>query len=241
MQHFKETLSKITTIMKKLLTFLTACVLSCTALSATPVKDRTAPKSQEKPIEKDTLTGPTGILKLKIGMTKEEVDALTSTDDIFLSEQLVENTKLNKFGKWYDGKLKFPLSDDPVKTTMVFDNEGSLSYFSLELSEKILEGIEKQLVEKYGAAKVEEKNKEEQCIYKNGANFKLQNKDLKMIWTTSWKDSFEVKTSINFLVEHYSCPENLSSIMLSPIKINSLSFTRKELNQATQLPKKNIF
>jgi hypothetical protein len=136
--------------------------------------------------------------------------------------------------------LKSPLAIEPVKTTMVFDADGALTYFSVDLSEAVLEGVEKQLVNKYGAAKVEEKSDEEQCIYKNGANFKLPNKERKATWTTPYKESAQVETTISLLVKSF-CPDNLRYASIGPIKLTHLSFSRKDPKPAAEPPKKDLF
>lgn len=226
--------------MKKLLALLAACVFSCAALSAEPVKDNALPKMQTKPIETNTPTGPMGILGLKIGITKDAVEALTATDEVFLAEQLVEKAKSPRHGTMYMGKLKTPLYADSLPISMVFDGEDTLTIFRLDLPEDITDGVEKQLIAKYGAPKVEEKNEEEQCIYKNGANFKLQKKERKATWITLWKDSVHVETTIMSLVTP-SCPGNLRYENVSATNINRLSFIRKKSQPTTQLPRKDIF
>lgn len=242
--------------MKHLSALVASSLLCCAALSATPAKERPASKTpSSRPVAPQVqapitpapppapiATGPMGLLALKVGMTKEAVEALAAADEVYLSEPLVEDTKLTRPGKrtWYKGKLKSPLANEPVVTTMVFDQDGLMTFFSLELSEATLEGVEKQLVAKYGAAKVDDKSDEEQCIYKNGSNFKLPNKERTATWKTPFKDGADVETSINVMVKSF-CPSNLRYGGIGPIKLASLSFSRKDPKPQPEPPKKELF
>ncbi|TCG02883.1 hypothetical protein BZM27_52555 [Paraburkholderia steynii] len=55
--------------------------------------------------------------------------------------------------------------------------------FTLDLDDSQFEQVKSQLVAKYGAGKLDDGMKDEQCLYRNGANFKVTSGTK----TTQWR------------------------------------------------------
>lgn len=109
---------------------------------------------------------------------------------------------------------------------------------SLDPSTNILERIAAQIVEKYGAGKVEDTRKEEQCIYKNGANFKVMSGAVFTDWSEEFSAKERVETRLTD-VSMESCPSNLRTGGIGPVKIRALSF-RKVQSSGESKPR-NLF
>ena len=236
--------------MNKLIIFGIFCVFSSTVIPATPNNNK-ATSNVSKEIVKPDLkiqasqlipTGPTGILSLKIGMSKEAVEALRVDNEVYLSSPLEEVDHEKRFGPgtWFKTMLISPLNALPMAASMFFDVNGILIYLSVRLSAEILILAENQIETKYGSPLVLiNKNEEKQCIYRNGSNFKLNSKNHKVQWNTLDGELYQIVTMIH-RASLPSCPSNLNSID-QPIEFNYISFERNKRLQIVGTPDKELF
>jgi hypothetical protein len=177
------------------------------------------------PVEAVKPTGPTGFGPIKFNMSKEELEALP-TDSVYLELPLtvkeMKNYKPKDGTVWYEGNLKMPQAAGPVKSTFVFEND-RMTYFSMELHEITWEFMQKQIAEKYGAGEVKDDQKEEQCIYKNGNNFKLLNGTKSVTWRQVTSPTEQIVTSASDM-QFAMCPLSLRDPMFAS-KTKSISFS----------------
>jgi hypothetical protein len=209
-----------------LMLMLTACAMGVSAQVKPTSKKEKATKAvpveaaKPAPVVEAKPTGPVGYGPIKFDMSKEELEALPAGDGVYLAAQLtVQNTKNFKPEEgsiWYDGQLKIPLSPSPLKSTFVFKN-GKLTYFSMELHEITWEFMQKQIAEKYGAGEVKDDQKEEQCIYKNGSNFKLVNGTKSVTWRQVTSPTEQITTSATDM-QFAMCPSSLRDSLFSTKK-----------------------
>lgn len=167
--------------------------------------------------------GPSGLGSLKIGMTKEAIEALQASDGAYLSEPMVKYVPQHHplIAKYrppipegvdqYKVSIVSPLSDLPLKSELTLDH-GKLSHLNVIIEESsdplLFDKIKKQVAEKYGTGTQEDTRKEEQCIYKNGANFKVMSGQITTRWIEKLSPTQTIHTSlIETLIE--SCPTSL--------------------------------
>lgn len=181
--------------------------------------------SQEQPKKKDTraarvvqqqapaarkATGPLGYGPIRLGMTKPALEALQATDNIYVSSSLTAYTSKDpqpEGSESYKGLLMTPLRDQPFDASFIF-TAGQLSTVLVKLDEQALADVTKQISERYGAGKTEDTRKEQQCIYGNGANFKITDGELSTTWSTPVSSTGNVETELlDAIVD--SCPSNL--------------------------------
>jgi hypothetical protein len=123
--------------------------------------------------------GPTGIGGLKLGMTQPQIEALKG--GVQLSSALTEwkpskpEAYSPKPGEVkLEGMLSNPVSGTS-KVTLTF-TKGKLTYLYLDLDDESDFVTAKNLISsKYGSPKVDDRQKDEQCIYRNGNSFSLKN------------------------------------------------------------------
>ncbi len=182
---------------------------------------------------------PAGIGGLNVGMTREEIEAQRG-GDISLTAPLT----LAKYGSpkepneiWYDSRLQSPLTEKPADVLLVFKSN-VLTYMSVTLDGTALSEAERQLTAKYGLPKVDENKSEEQCLYKNGANFKLPKYRREATWNGNAEVGFAVQTKLRDIDEGM-CPTNLRYDTSTSFKLKSLSFSKVEPKE--DAPKKPVF
>lgn len=201
-------------------------------------------QSKEQPILSiPKAKGPTSFGSLKIGMTKEAIDALQISDGMYLvspmtayaSKYYTPKEGIDKF----DAALSLQFSGKPLEVVLTFE-AGSLTemYFSLSESMTDFERVTAQISEKYGPGIVNDSRKEEQCIYKNGANFKISSGTISTTWSEniSATERIETRTS-NMSVD--SCPSNLRYGSVGGIQMRTMSI-RKLANTPGKKPE-NLF
>lgn len=187
--------------------------------------------------------GPVGYGALKLGLTKESVESLQSGDGIYLSGAMTpyeyKNTSPKPGEDEFDALLVTPLAAAPLKSVLTFEG-GQLSglYLTLEQSSNMLEQITSQITEKYGPGAVEDNRKEEQCIYKNGANFKLKSGAVHTRWSQEVSKTEKIETTVSD-ISIEMCPSNLRYGKIGPIKLRSLTIRR--LNIGAEPKSKNLF
>ncbi|MGE0358432.1 MAG: hypothetical protein AB7P08_16120 [Burkholderiales bacterium] len=155
--------------------------------------------------------GPTGYGPLKLGIAKEAVEALQAADGVFLSSPMkpyVYRAGTPKPGEdKFDAMVMTPIAPTALESTLTFKG-GVLTGFSFTFADEgQFARAKSQLVEKFGAGTVDDKMKEEQCIYKGGANFKKKSGSHTTIWSQqSGSDVIDTKLW-QFTIDH--CPGNL--------------------------------
>lgn len=197
-----------------------------TAKKEKPGKLKAVEAVKPVPVEVAKPTGPVGFGPIKFELSKEELEALPAGDNVYLAAPLtvkeMKSFKPEEGTIWYDGQLKIPQSPSPVKSTFVFKN-GKMTYFSVDLHEITWEYMQKQIADKYGAGEVKDDQKEEQCIYKNGSNFKLVNGTKSVTWHQVTSSTEQITTSASD-TQFAMCPSSLRDQMLS-LKTKSISFS----------------
>lgn len=225
--------------------------LAQTTPSGTPKRVTTKPapaattaKVPEQPPaapERKAPTGPTGIGSIKIGMTKEEVEAIPQTEAVALTSPLTlrgpSESYTPKPGEdRYDTLIKMPGHDTPLKASMAF-KEGKLTMVRVDLEKApsfIVESLERQITDRYAAPTVKDNRKEEDCIYRNGNSFKIKSGLVTKSWSTAGESNQVIET---FLIEGQiaMCPSNLRHGMLS-VDLRSLSVSINSAQPASAQP-----
>lgn len=189
-----------------------------------------------------TAQGPTGFGPLKLGMTKEAIESLQASEGIYLSSSMTPYQYKSSAPK--EGVDKFnallitPLSSESVNAVLTFElSQLTELYMTLPSSSNMLERIKAQITEKYGVGKVEDTMEEEQCIYKNGANFKLSSGVISTTWTETSSQADQVEARLSDIVLA-TCPSSLRYDM-HPIKLKSL--TIRKIKPSAETKPKNLF
>lgn len=187
--------------------------------------------------------GPTGFGALKIGMTKEVVESLQATDGVHLASPMSPYQHRREPPK--EGVEKFiaqvasPFRTEPIEAVLTFEAAQLAEiYMALTNSPNTFDRIKDQVVEKYGAGKVEDRMKEEQCIYKNGANFKITAGAVSVSWNDDSTPAGRIETKFSDIVIA-DCPSNLREKPIGPFK--QKSFSIRKANIPADIKQKNIF
>jgi len=159
-------------------------------------------------------------------MSKDTVEALTANDDVYLSTPMTPYEHKNSTP--IPGEDKFntllvsPISSKPLKTVLTFSGNSLKSiYITLEDASRMLDEVKELITSKYGEPKVENSMKEEQCLYKNGANFKLSSGAIRYQWTQERPTAEKVEATLSDIVVD-TCPSNLRYSM-GAFKLRNLS------------------
>lgn len=187
--------------------------------------------------------GPTGLGTIKLGMSKEEIEAIPASEDVRLEGTMTPYQYKNQAPKpgveKFDAALVTPLTTAPLKAVLTFE-EGRLTglYVSIDDASGLLERLAKHISERYGPGKVEDSRKEEQCIYKNGANFKLTSGVVRTQWTEEAGTTERIETSLSDIVVDV-CPSNLRYGGIGAVKLKSLNI--QKVKSAQEPKSKNLF
>ncbi|WP_321902048.1 hypothetical protein [Paraburkholderia tropica] len=159
-------------------------------------------------------------------MTFNAVSALTEADGIYPVQPLqvdTRNTARGNGGMSYRARMRTPLDTDdstPVSFSFV---DGKLIGFSVELDDSHFARAMTQIVDKYGKGELADDRKDEQCLYRNGANFKVNWGALSHRWTQRISDNTVIQTSATeFTVA--MCPPSLDGPALEPSTSHHISF-----------------
>ena len=225
-----ENVNKKIAMAVSLLVIATACL----AQSKPPAKtDRPVKQEQlkEEPIKPFLAPkGPVGFGALKMGMTKEAIEALQPTEDLYLTAPMTPYH--SKFYTPKDGIDKFdatliaPFSAKSLKAVLTFQSGGlTEATIFLDESSGMLNRIKGQIAEKYGPGKIEDNRKDEQCIYKNGSNFKISSGTINTKWVAELTATERIETNLGDLsLEH--CPSSLRDVRTGPIVVHGLTMQR---------------
>lgn len=116
--------------------------------------------------------GPTGFGPIKIGMTKDEVESLSSKDKYFLSTPFSSTKTIGK-GRpskdYFDSTISGPDIREPIQTTLGF-SKNKLTYIIMIFPENnwLFGRLKNQVTKKYQAPKSFGFIDEKQCTLKNG-------------------------------------------------------------------------
>lgn len=190
-----------------------------------------------------TPTGPNGFGSIKIGMSKEALEQLTDKDGVYLSSPLTPY--VYKYGSpvegidKFDGKITTPLSTQSISGVFSFQsNELRSFYVNFEGIPGGYERAKGQISEKYGPGKEVNDRKEEQCIYKNGSNFKVTTGSIKFTWVDEISKDERIETSMDDWILS-SCPSNLRYGGVTETGIKSMTIQKlqnsKGSSKATNL------
>ncbi len=185
--------------------------------------------------------GPSSLLNVKPDISKEnfenlkgEITVVTPLTDFEHSSPSEKETLKSTM---YRTKVLTPFSESELKAIVSFDKaSGGLSYFSIDLDEQMYDTVGKQIRAKYGKpAKSNNTIKEEQCLYKNGANFKKSSGMVSSTWTSPTKGRELIELTASKVVID-PCPSRLDS--------SGFGFTSYTLSISKDMPaapKKNPF
>jgi len=186
--------------------------------------------------------GPTGLGPIKIGMTKDALESLTQGDGVridgALSPYEYRNGQTPSAGvDKFTGNIIIPDETKPLSSEFSFKN-GMLARILVTIAnESTLISMKKQISEKYGKPEITDSSKEEDCIYRNGANFKLKQIDIVNKWTESIGVNNVTTRLSAFSIN--MCPVNLRYGHTGETVMYSLSIF---LSSKDDVPKqKNIF
>jgi len=171
--------------------------------------------------------GPEGFGSIKIGMTKEAIEGIPTTEEIhFVSALQPHETKYSKPTPGVDrfkALLATPFTKEPLEIILAFEGDVLTNlYISLEKLPSLFEQMKTQISEKYGEPAVTNTMKEEQCIYRGGANFKLMNGGMIYRWQQASPSAGTIQTSL-LSHEINICPSNLRYGSIGPTKLMSLN------------------
>jgi hypothetical protein len=169
--------------------------------------------------------GPIGIGGLKLGMTQSQVEALKGPVQLTGSLTNWQPAKPEDYTP-APGELKLkgilinPVSNSS-ELTLTFAN-GRLSSLSLVLDDETDLNSAKNLIgSKYGAPKVLNTQKDEQCIYRNGNSFTLKNGMATYRWVQPHGGGLVTTQILEMLIN--SCPSNLRYGTTGGIAVRLLS------------------
>ena len=157
--------------------------------------------------------GPVGIGNLEIGMSRTAVEGLAADDGVHLSSPLTPYESKYDEAKpdedKFNAMLATPFSKDSLKAILTFSN-GSLKsiYLNLGNSSIILDQVKEMIAAKYGQPKIDNSIKEEQCIYKGGANFKVSSGSLRYHWSQDRANAEPILVSLSDTIID-TCPSDL--------------------------------
>lgn len=199
----------------------------------TKTEQATSPRASPKP------TGPTGFGPIKLGMTKEAIEALKESDGTYPLRQLfvAESTQPQPEGTtMYKAPVRTPLGNVPINMVFTFSGE-QLSKLVFLLEDPYLERVKSQIAEKYGPGRIDNGIKEEQCIYRNGGNFNISAGTRITQWLEPATPTEQIETEVKEVVID-ACPTNLGFGRLGPTKVQTMVIRRVP---ATEVAKTNLF
>ena len=176
-------------------------------------------------------------------MSKSAVENLQVTNGVHLTSAMTpydyKNTPPSPGEEIFDTFISTPLDSKPLKAVLTFKNSILISIsLTINPSTNTLEKVKNQIKEKYGTGEIDDSRKEEQCIYKNGANFKIMSGSVYTTWIEELSQTEKIKT-ILMDVSIETCPSNLRTGHTDPIKVQSLII--RKFNNIVEDQPRNIF
>ncbi|MDH1253062.1 hypothetical protein N5C67_10395 [Comamonas thiooxydans] len=190
---------------------ISALMLSCIGSSAISA-GKTTKRIQQPAVAQDT--GPLGIGELKIGMSKVAVDQLNPLNNVYLDGELTQKfpdyRKMAPGEELYEGRLKTALASQSFRVFLTYQ-DGLLVEMSVSSDGHgtPIKTMADQVQAKYGDGTFKNEMKEEQCVYRNGAAFKIDQGKTARTWVqkTSDVDSVSTEFSVNVMD---MCPSSLN-------------------------------
>jgi hypothetical protein len=150
---------------------------------------------------------PIGFGSIKLGMSQQQIESLPTDGDVYLAKEMKQQFNPdNDRTSIYTSSIAQPFINIPLDVTLSFDADDKLYkiYFDNTKSD-VFYKIKSQLRAKWGEYKYKEEKKEEQCLYKNGANFKLSHLEMTSTWHPSKNQTIKV-----FEFVGKTCPSSLN-------------------------------
>jgi len=206
-----------------------------------------APKNNIDKIQNQTdqnaKTGPTGIGPLQIGMSKDDVINLQESDGVYLTAPL--SNYESKYYKPVAGIDKFstkiilPNSSTPVNFVLSFSlNKLTEIEVDFENSPYLYEKLKDQIAEKYTQGVFKDGRVEEQCVYRNGANFKINSGSFGTTWTQVIGTSDAIETRA-YTHKVDMCPSSLRYGSVGGVELKTL--TIKKIERTSESNTKSLF
>lgn len=223
----------------KLNKIILAAIISIVATSAIAAEPKSTKAKANKPAAAVAVaekvapkaTGPVSFGAIKLGMTKAQIEALTAQDSFYLQSPMTlyvypkNSTPIEGVDK-FDGALITPYRTSTVPSVFTFKNDALTSfYIDLEKEESLADELQKMVEKKYGQPKIDDSMKEEQCLYKNGSNFKIKSGLTMTTWTQELADSTDVITTSFTDMRVAMCPSSLRNTFID-MKLRSFSLNR---------------
>ena len=176
-------------------------------------------------------------------MQMDAVTHLKETDGVYLAEPL--SAYENKYYApkpgidKYTTKITIPNASNPLGAVLTFSaSQLTEIYLNFENSPYLYGKVKEQLTEKYNHGAIKDERKEEQCIYKNGANFKITNGTIETTWRQALPSGEAIETRLSEF-KFDVCPSNLRYGTVGVTELNSL--TIRKIEQATDSKKDGLF
>ncbi|NLQ05070.1 hypothetical protein [Cylindrospermopsis raciborskii] len=155
--------------------------------------------------------GPIGIGELKLGMTQEQVQALKGSVELSSELSQWKPSESQNYTPEPGKKILKGMLNNPVtgksEVTLTFTND-RLSSLSLVLdNESEMAAAKNMISSKYGSPKTDNRQRDEQCIYRNGNSFTLKNGTLFYQWEQNHGGGVVSTTISEILIN--TCPYNL--------------------------------
>lgn len=227
--------------MKKL---FAATALAMLALGVSVPAAGAGKQAKPKQVQTEKETGPVGFGPIRMGMSKSDVDALTS-GDVYLASPLSPDNR--KYSDQPDGldrfesKLKTPLSAALVKAVFTFKDDALIfMYLSASDQNSVISDLSEQVRAKYGDGTFSDSTQDEPCIYRNGASFSVKKGDQKRTWSQKSGRDGEIRTS--FVRSRMDmCPVNLRWDTITNITLEMLSIEAIQASKPAAPAAKNLF
>jgi len=175
-------------------------------------------------------TGPTGIGELRLAMTREQLEAVSPDSVVHLTAPLAPlQSKHYKHVPGVDvftSTVQTPFDQNPLHGAFKF-TEGTLLSISISLKNEsnAFDLAKDMLSAKYGEARVTDAMKEQQCVLRNGANYKVRHGKVAYLWWSEPSDVGYVETQ---LVQSIVDGCAISRVAGGAIESRSLIITRHD-------------
>ena len=180
--------------------------------------------------------GPIGIGELKLGMTQSQVESLKGPVQLTSSLTKWEPSKPEDYTpapgeQKLEGMMNNPVTQNS-KATLTFTN-GRLSSIFLALDDESgLNAAMNLIAAKYGSPQIDNRQKDEQCIYRNGNSFTLKNGIASYKWIQPHGGGVVTTSIFEILVN--VCPSNLryGTTIGGAVRSLSISYSSKPVKES---------
>ena len=236
----------------KRIAFILPLILAASICHGAPktVATKNQKQGQQQSEEKDSTqksqiksTGPVGLGAIKIGMPMDAIAQLQESDGVYLAEKLSPYESKHYTPKpgveKYSTLVTIPNTSKAIDSVLTFSTDKLIEiYLNFDKSPDLYEKIKNQITEKYGQGAIKDDQREEQCIYKNGANFKIKTGTAVTTWRQFLKNGEAIETTL-FDTTIAMCPSNLRHGSTGGVELKSL-YIRK-IEQSSETKKIELF